>query len=155
MKKISNIGNMPPPVSTMVGGIVKTVELFAKETGIASGLEIWECNTVDELSKIAHLDECEFQVLIDKKNTRYYLVAMSVDPYRQKMRTNTTDEGLIIIEEDPYPKPATVLYFTEIGSEEYILWKKADVTRRRQLVMNRIRQGQTIAQMQRGVEVTG
>jgi len=88
--------------------------------------EIWECNTVDELGKLGHLDECEFQVLIDKGRGRYYLTAMSADPDRDKGKIETLESGLVVVEEDTSPKPCTILYYVEISSEGYRRWRKED-----------------------------
>lgn len=135
MNQIQNKGNLPPPIERMGLFSPKMNEVWEK-VGFP---EIWECSTIDELGKVGHLDECEFQVLIDKEHGRYYLTAMSVDPNRLKTKIDTLESGEEIVEEDTDPKPTTILYYTEINGAQFKLWQVADMEHRREMIMQRAR----------------
>lgn len=126
MKQIKTIGNLPNPI--------RNFGLFSKKmTGIWEKVgypEIWECSTPGELGKEGHLDDCEFQVLIDKDTSRYYLVAMSVDPDRVKAKVEDTEFGDGDVIEDTAARPATIVYYVEINSEEFRIWQHEDRNKR-------------------------
>ncbi len=153
MRLIDHEGNLPPPVRRL-GLWSKRMQEAVKSYGLAGGIEIWECGSVSEVGSKGHLDECEFQVLIDKKSTRYYLVAMSVDVDRVRAKVDTTESGDQIVVPDYSPKPATVAYYCEVSSGEYKLWRTADAVRRRAMIVQRIeRQRKLDAMRERGVVI--
>lgn len=128
MRKITNKGNLPPPLQH--SGLLSE-EMYNRVWSIHGEPEIWECTSTSEVGKLGHLDECEFQVLIDKGRNRYYLVAMSADPDRAKVKTDTTEEGEVVIDPDESPRPATIVYYTEITWNEYLVWRAADAAKRK------------------------
>ena len=136
MKQIHKDGNLPDPIRI---GIQRSgLERMTEQYGLATGIEIWECNSVAEVGTLGHLDDCEFQVLIDKKNSRYYLVALTVDPERVRAKVDTTEGGDQIVIPDTSQKPATAVYYTEVIWEEYKLWRAADAQVRRNMILKRI-----------------
>ena len=122
MRQIRNSGNAPPPIRRMGIFSSKMLPVWMKY----GRLEVWECSDVDELAGAAHLDDCEFQILIDKANSRYYLAAMSVDPDRIRGTLDTTEDGAPIMREDTSIKPGTVVYYTEVSAGQYKVWIAAD-----------------------------
>ena len=94
--------------------------------------EVWECASVEEVGREAHLDDCEIQVLRDRKNNRYYFCAMSVDPGRTKARIEDTEAGVTVVE-DEGPFSPMVLYYCEITRAEFRRWQKEDRGRHREI----------------------
>ena len=127
MNEIKRRGNLPTPLRRS-GIYSKQMRAIWDKVGAPA---IYECTSVDEVGKYGHLDDCEFQVLIDRDVDRYYLVALTVDPERLRARvedTEFTDND--IVEDDESPKPPTVIYFVEISVEQYRLWQKYDREKR-------------------------
>lgn len=148
MNKITTAGNLPRPIQN-IGLLTPQMnkareELQAKlmltNYDLAMTLsmppEIWECKDVQELGTAAHLDECEIQVLRDRPNNRYYLSAMSVDPDRERGKITTTESGISLVEADSEPKPAMILYYTEITRTQFQTWQQVDTEKRLDAVRN-------------------
>jgi len=152
MKKITNKGNLPPPLQH--SGLLSE-EMYNRVWSTYGEPEIWECNKVDEVGILGHLDECEFQVLIDKGRNRYYLVAMSADPDRSKGKIDTTEDGEIVIDPDESPKPVTVVYYTEITRPEYLVWCAADTAMRRGYTVTWGDIKKQLREVEKGVDRTG
>lgn len=136
MNQIKHQGNLPGPIRSF-GLFGKGMDIIWSEIGYP---EIWECNTPGELGKLGHLDDCEFQVLIDKDNGRYYLVAMSVDPDRVKTKVDASEFSKEDLLEDEGIKPVTIVYYTEIGIEEYRIWQHEDRKKRVIYLKNKARE---------------
>jgi hypothetical protein len=126
LKKIERLGNTPRPIQLLFGGSIASNAKLWEKYGKP---EIWECTSMEEIGKNAHLDSCEMQILIDKKNNRYYLVAMTIDGERVRAKIDEDETGLILVE-DTGKKPTTVVYFMEVTKAHFDRWAEEDRKRR-------------------------
>ena len=101
MKKITTKGNLPKPLQIFA----KTMARDERST------EFYECESSKELETLAKEKKCELQCILDRETARGYLTGFDVQETKIQSINGTSFMKLI-------------MYFTEIGTDDYHRYKK-------------------------------